>query len=221
MKMKNKIGRTGLGCVLLLTLLFSSSAVLADQPKAKFACDAPASWVKIESREGKFSAFSPGKMRKQTKTIPTAVGPIKIIMHVKGSRYAAYFIAYSDYPAKMVQAVRADKLLERGARSGLKRIPDSKLIKSSSFTYKGFAARGMLARGKVKGTPMTMRAVYIMAENRLYQVLSLYANVIKKSDESAKRFVKCFDLKLRAKAKAEAKGKAEGKAEAEAKAEAE
>jgi len=196
MEKKSAIKITGLGMVVLLA--FSLSAFSACKKgkgsgKANMACDTTGGWNKLTSAEGKFTAFTPGATKKQTKMVPTAIGPIKITMYVKGTSNSAYFVAFSDYPAKLVSKVSADKLLERGSKEGLKRIPGAKILANKSYKYKGYAARDIRAGGKVQGTSMELRAKYIMAANRLYQVMAIYA--AGKSDSDAKRFIKCFDLK--------------------------
>ncbi len=148
--------------LLSLTLLLSGCFKASEEQLIEYTSD-----------EGKFTVSMPGKPSKDIKNIPTAVGAISMYLFMVEKTNIAYMVAYSDYPAVVVENSDPEKILD-GAVNGAMQNMEGKLISQEQITYGedpgreiSFNAKKGIAKGK---------AVIVLSGNRLYQVMAVGSN---------------------------------------------
>ena len=127
------------------------------------------------STEGRFSVTFPNgesAPSEQVVPVPTDIGNIDMHMYLVDAQTEAYMAAYADYPAELVSGGDPQLMLDMG-RDGAIRNVNGELLKENDFTLQGFPAKEFYARGQQEGQDVYMRANIVMANERLYQVLSL------------------------------------------------
>ncbi len=147
--------------VYLLFTLFLSVLILS-------ACgQKTADWRDFTSTEGKFSVRMPGEPKAENNTITTDSG--EIVIHLFGVPIGNtdYIVAYSDYPAELVNSKGAAGILE-SARDGAINNTKGTLISDETIELNGFPGM-MLVVGSPDGNGIAQAKIFLVG-NRLYQV---------------------------------------------------
>ena len=148
------------------------------------------SWSEYASDDGRFSVLMPGSPDEQTQAISTPVGSIDLHIFMVEKPDIAYMVAYSDYPQVVVEKATTDEVLE-GARNGALAKIQGRLLSEDVISYDEHSGR------EIEFTAMDGiglgRAVILLADNRLYQVLAVGAkDSFPKND--VKRFIDSFEM---------------------------
>lgn len=122
---------------------------------------------KFESKDAGFSILLPGQPTEQTKSVDSAIGQLNLINFElnKGDTY--YIISTTDYPASVFESATLDQLLD-SARDGAVSNAQGTLIKEEKILVDKFPGR--LLEVGLAGS-QTIRAKFILAEKRLYQIV--------------------------------------------------
>lgn len=149
-----------------------------------------ATWEEFRSSEGKFSVLMPGRPTKQIRSVKTPSGALDAHMFLVEQGNVAYMVAYSDYPAIVIQD-RPAKLILDGARSGAVRNAQGKLVGESQISLDGHQGRELdieTTEGKT-----VIKARIVLVGHRLYQVMVLTRKE-QASSEEVKKFLDSFTL---------------------------
>lgn len=123
------------------------------------------------SEGGNFTIQTPITLAEDSQSVDTAVGPIEIHTFTAEDRNAAYVVAYSDYPAEMVDQTDPDTLLN-GSRDGAVENVGGTLISEDTIDLNGNPGRALVIDAETgDGEEATVNANLYLFENRLYQVL--------------------------------------------------
>jgi hypothetical protein len=126
-----------------------------------------ADWQDFSSTDGKFSVRMPGDPKEESNTITTDSGEITIHLFGVPIGNTDYIVAYSDYPAELVNSKGSAGILD-SARDGAINNTKGKLISDESIELNGFPGK-LLVVGSPDGTGIAQAKIFLVG-NRLYQV---------------------------------------------------
>lgn len=169
------------------TVVFRLSMLLV---MLSFAASAMAQKDYFESKEGNFKVIFPGAPQVSTDDVPTDIGTIKMksFMYEK-SALEAYMVAYSDYPAEMVEVSNADDLLQGGKNGALSSFGIEKAEEEEDIKINGHPGKYFKANNNQYYVVYKM----YMVGNRLYQIAILRDGAYPDKKE-AKSFLNSFKL---------------------------
>jgi hypothetical protein len=162
------------GSALLFGLVVSVPALAAD------------TWSEFKSSEGGFAVMMPGQPKLEQQQIEGATAPNNIYGVQQGDR--SFVVSYHEYAPDVIKRTTADRLLA-GAEQNT-----AEAIKGTVRADRNMVVGGHQAREVVidKGA-QTMKARYLLAGSRLYQVVFLGAKGAE-SGPDATKFLDSFRL---------------------------
>lgn len=144
---------------------------------------------KYFSADGKFKIMFPGEPIRTEEKVPTDVGEITMVMFMfERNQAEAFMVAYSDYPAEMIQGLDPYQLLD-GSKNGLLSNIGATEQNLKKFIIKSFPAISF----EGKGTTFCTSYLLVLRNNRLYQVGILKSGSFP-SKKDVKSFVGSFEL---------------------------
>lgn len=156
-------------------------------------CDAmkPPAFERFTSKAGRFSVMMPGKPKKQTQNVPSAVGNIKMDVYSVDRFSYAYLVMTSDMPTP--RKLKDDEIRQvlNDARDGALGQTKGKLVKETEITIDGYIGKEIeITAPEVKG--MARNRMY-WVDGRLYQVMVVGPKSTIHSDDTEK-FYASFKL---------------------------
>lgn len=157
-----------------------------------FGCDKIKQETLIEysSDAGRFSVKMPGNPKRDKNSLQTAVGTIVMYSFSVEKADIAYVVAYIDYPGSVIEKVDPDQLLDN-ARNGALQKAGGNLLSEKNIDYNGYSAREL--EFEVKGGLGLGRAVHLLADNRLYQVMVIGLKLTFPT-ETVQEFINSFEM---------------------------
>ncbi len=157
-----------------------------------FGC-APAEWVDFESDEGEFAVLMPANPQTQRKTVPTPIGPMKVVMYTHDAGAEAYIVGFSDYPKAVLEKLTPEKMLSDGVKGGIAKIRGTKKSEKNINLdgYPGKEYTFTIPSSRIPGGGKGKARMY-MVENRLYQILALGKKSAPEADFN--KFLDSFEL---------------------------
>ena len=142
--------------------------------EATTEADATAEDTKTEiftSETGGFSIETPLDLVEASQSVPTAAGDIEIYTYTAEDDNAAYVVAYSDYPAEIVEQTDPVTILD-GGRDGAVGNVGGTLVSEDQIELAGNPGRSLVIDAQTDdGQAATINARIYLVENRLYQAL--------------------------------------------------
>lgn len=161
---------------------------------------APETWVKIQSKDNKFSIEFPRKPEESERKIQTEIGELNmnVVIHEVGKykdENSVYGVIYSDYPDSLVNSDFKDEYIDeffenaiKGTVSNLKgQIIEEKRVLLSSYPGREVKISFMEGQGIMK------LHVYLV-KNRAY-ILEVGCETKNDNNKSMERFFNSFVLK--------------------------
>lgn len=147
----------------------------------------------FSSEAGQFSISTPAPLEETQQSVDTPVGPINIHTFTAEQDDAAYVVAYSDYPAAMVEQTNPDELLD-SSRDGAIANLGGTLIDEETIDIEGNPGRSLIIGTDVNDNQAaTINSRIYLVDNRLYQIL-----VVSPDDndieETSETFLESFSL---------------------------
>ena len=125
--------------------------------------DEPAEY---SSTDGKFTIKFKESPQESEKDVPTEIGDLKMHMFMyEESNTKAYMVAYSDYPAALIEKSDAKTLLQ-GSKEGVTGQFQASITDEKSSKFQGSECIDFAASGPQYHTAYKL----VLAGNRLYQV---------------------------------------------------
>jgi hypothetical protein len=142
--------------------------------EATTEADTAAEDAKVEtftSETGGFTIDSPLDLIEASQSVPTAAGDIDIYTYTAENDNAAYVVAYSDYPAEIVEQTDPAMILD-GGRDGAVGNVGGTLVSEDQIELDGNPGRSLVIDAETDdGQAATINARIYLVENRLYQAL--------------------------------------------------
>ena len=133
------------------------------------ACTPELDWRELWVPAARFSVLLPGKARHESRTVDTAAGALTMTMYSVSVKRWTMAVAYSDYPAA---ALAAGNMREQvaAARDALLRNIGARAHTAEEVPVAGLPGRQVRAEGRVGGQDTLLKARFVVAGNRLYQI---------------------------------------------------
>ncbi len=122
---------------------------------------------KLNDKPGNFSAVFPAKPTKEVENVETEIGDIAMTMYYYEEGETAYMIAYSDYPAALVEAADPYMLLHAGKDGGFGSF-DAEIDFEEEYKLNG---KYPALRVHGNNGELFIYAKYVMVGNRFYQIM--------------------------------------------------
>jgi hypothetical protein len=155
-------------------------------------------WVPFSSKD--CTILFPKKPVDSQRTIPSAIGPLKITLHLyqpsqgqQDDNYS-YALGETEYPDTVVNSgmkSKLDKFFDDAAKGAINNI-HGKLISVVRIQINGFPGREIRGEASDGSFIMTMRAYLV--KNKMYSLGVITAKT-KSSNASIGRFLNSFELK--------------------------
>jgi hypothetical protein len=158
------------------------------------ACNsAPPSPEVFVSDSGQFEIAAPAPFEETQQSVETPVGPVEIYTFTAETENTAYVVAYSDYPAEIIEQTDPQALLD-SSRDGAVNNLGGTLISEEVIDLAGNPGRSLVisANANQEQTATINSRIYLV-ENRLYQVLVVSPEGTESLEESSS-FLDSFDL---------------------------
>ena len=146
--------------------------------------------IEYSSDQGRFSVLMPGNPKKDTHSIQSPIGTIVLYSFSVEKADIVYTVAYIDYPGSAVKRMDPDQLLDN-ARNGALQKAGGNLLSEKKIDYNGYSAREL--EFEVKGGLGLGKAVHLLADNRLYQVMAIGLKLTFPS-ETVQEFIDSFEM---------------------------
>ena len=140
-----------------LTLVIACAALAACTPELD--------WRELSVPEGRFAVLLPGKARHESRAISSAAGAHTMTMYAYSLKHGTMGVAYIDYPAA---AVAAEQMA--AARDALLRNIQGAVGSEEDIKVDGFPGRQVYAEGRAGARDALLKARFVVAGNRLYQI---------------------------------------------------
>ncbi len=125
----------------------------------------------FSSEVGEFTVAAPAPFEEVQQSVETPVGPVDIYTFTAETDDSAYVVAFSDYPAAMVDQSNPELLLN-SSRDGAINNLGGTLIREDMIEIAGHPGRSLMiaAQGQADEPAIINSHIYLVG-NRLYQIL--------------------------------------------------
>ncbi len=147
--------------LVIIAFLVLSAVILS-------ACgQSTADWREYTNEEGKFSVLLPGEPKEETSSIETDTGTIQIHLFGVPIGDTDYIVAYTDYPAELINTKGAQGILD-SARDGAVENTKGKLLSDETIDLNGNPGK-LLVVESPDGKGIAQAKIFLVG-TRLYQV---------------------------------------------------
>jgi hypothetical protein len=143
--------------------------VLACTALALAACAPELDWRELSVREGGFTVLLPGKASREARTLDTSAGAVTMTMYACSLKHGTMAIAYADYPAGALAGERGRERLD-AERDALLRNIGATSHSEERVSVGGLPGRQIYAEGRTGTRSALLKARFVVAGNRLYQI---------------------------------------------------
>lgn len=147
-------------------------------------------WIEHISDKGRFSVSMPGTPQKDIKNISSSFGILKMYTFAFEKPNIAYVVVYTDYPRSVVDNKDPEIMLD-GARNGAMQNAGGRLLNEEFIEFGEYPGREL--KFEVKGGRGLGRAVILLADTRLYQVMAIGAKQSFPS-KTVQKFIDSFEM---------------------------
>ncbi len=170
--------------------VFLRSGILLLFVLAFLASTAQSSYVYV-SPDNKFSIRFPAEPESTSEAVPTDIGDIQMysVMYEE-SVNKAYMVAYSDYPANLIEASDPMDLLYGAQSGGLSSLGITEPDVQEEITFDGYP--GLFFKANESGVKVVYKV--LLVKNRLYQIAVLVTGDVMISDSDISNFIDTFKL---------------------------
>jgi hypothetical protein len=144
----------------------------------------------VRSNDGRFTVSFPGIPNETQVEVSTAVGTLTMHSFIYSDGESEFGVMYSDYPAFAISLADKQDVLE-GVRDGGIKSANVTLVDEKIGSVNGHPAR--LVTFEIPAQNRVIRALYILAGNRLYQILAITPNGDQDSPV-AMQFLNSFEI---------------------------
>jgi hypothetical protein len=149
--------------------------------------------------EGGFTVQMPGKPKKQTQSVSTAVGPVTFNTFSVEHSSEAFIVGYNDFPIAATKNIDPEQLLNN-AKNGAAQSVSGKVTGEKSITMAGNPGKEFVGEGvspeadsSGKRQEATFTARIYWATPRLYQVLYVHPKG-SAATETGQKFLDSFQI---------------------------
>lgn len=143
-------------------ILIAACAALA-------ACTPELDWRELSVPEGRFAVLLPGKARRESRVLDTPAGALTMTLYSFSLKQGTMGVAYTDYPAAALAAEHGRAQLD-AARDALLRNIGGSVHTEEDVSIGGFSGRQILAEGRAGTGGTLLKARFVVAGSRLYQI---------------------------------------------------
>lgn len=182
-------------CALLATSLGYSD----DLPQALAAEPTIAALgASIDSKEGRFKVQLPAGFSEtdmEVQPIQTEMGEIETVNYTSFSDTGATMVGTSEYPEALLVFIKGkEREVLEGAEEGALRNVSGTVVTEEEQTVSGFPARSVEFTAEADGQPLFGKALFILAENRLYHILFITSNRADINSDGITQFFQSFKI---------------------------
>ena len=143
--------------------------ILACAAFALAACAPTLDWRELSVRAGGFSVLLPGKASREARTLDTTAGAVTMTMYACSLKQATMAVAYTDYPAGALAGEHGREQLD-AERDALLRNIGASSHSEEQVLIGGLPGRQIYAEGRTGTRSALLKARFVVAGNRLYQI---------------------------------------------------
>ena len=147
----------------------------------------------FSSESGQFEIAAPAPFEETQQSVETPVGPVEIYTFTAETENTAYVVAYSDYPAEIIEQTDPQALLD-SSRDGAVSNLGGTLVSEEVIDLAGNPGRSLVISAAAnQEQAATINSRIYLVDNRLYQVL-VVAPEGEETPDDASLFLDSFDL---------------------------
>lgn len=151
-----------------------TAAQIAQRPwfllcAALVACTPQLDWRELSVPEGRFAVWLPATAQRESRVLATAAGAVTMTMYACILKHASMGVAYSDYPAAALAPEHRRAQLD-AARDALLRNIRGGVRVEEDVDVAGLPGRQIHAEGSAGAESVMLKARFVVAGNRLYQI---------------------------------------------------
>lgn len=164
--------------------------------------DPLAGWIEYSSPDGSFSVRLPEEPQVEEQTVPSDAGDIQVVMVMVENSDRALLLSHNEFPAVIADLIAGgddatiQSLLDSGRDGAIANVSGT-LQDEQQITMEGMPGREFTftvnSDVSPTGSAIEGKARILVANNRLYQLLSL-ANVSETEPELVQAFFDSFNL---------------------------
>ena len=133
------------------------------------ACAPELDWRELSVPEGGFAVLLPGRASREVRTLDTTVGSVTMTMYAVSLKRATMAVAYADYPAGALAGEHGREQLN-AERDALLRNIGASSHSEEQVLIGGLPGRQIYAEGRTGTHSALLKARFVVAGNRLYQI---------------------------------------------------
>lgn len=152
----------------------------------------------VTSKEGHFSVQLPDGFTStdtEVQPIQTEMGEIETINYTSFTETSAAMVGASEYPEALLVFIKGkEKEVLDGAQEGALRNVNGTVVSEENTQIDSFPARTVTFSAEADGQPLFGKALFILANSRLYHILFISNNEAEIKDASSNSFFKSFKI---------------------------
>lgn len=164
-----------------------------------FCSFAPAEWVKIQSKEGRYSILFPNKPTESEQSVETEIGAmqLKVMMYEVGKfkdDNAVYGIIYADYPDTLIHSDFKDEIIDaffENSINGAAKNMKGTVLSEKKVAYKNYPGRHAVV-SFMEGEGIMHLQIFLV-KNRGY-ILEVGCETKKDNNPAIDKFFQSFVL---------------------------
>jgi len=133
------------------------------------ACALELDWRELSVPQGGFAVLLPGKASREARTLNTTVGAVTMTMYAFSLKRGTMAVAYADYPAGALAGEHGREQLD-AERDALLRNIGASSHSEEQVLVGGLPGRQIYAEGRTGTRSALLKARFVVAGNRLYQI---------------------------------------------------
>ena len=152
----------------------------------------------VSSKEGHFSVQLPDGFATtdtEVQPIQTEMGEIETINYTSFTETSAAMVGASEYPEALLVFIKGkEKEVLDGAQEGALRNVNGSVVSEENTQIDSFPARTVTFSAEADGQPLFGKALFILANSRLYHILFISNNEAEIKNSNVDAFFKSFKI---------------------------
>lgn len=154
---------------------------------------APQGWQMLSSSEGAFKALMPANPQQKSQSVSTAARNVNLVyFQVEGK--VSYYVNYADYPADAIKNSNADAVLEGALNGQIQSTNSTSNGDEKAISLGQVPGREVSFKTTQSGVKSTSLSRVYLTNNRLYQLIVVYADSDKPADTEVNAFFDSFQI---------------------------
>jgi hypothetical protein len=133
------------------------------------ACTPELDWRELSLPDSRFSVLLPCKPQRETRTLNTAAGALRMTMYACSLAHGTMAVAYTDVAANALTAAQTDAQVD-AARDALLRNIGAGARTEEEANIAGLPGRQISAEGRSGAQALLLKARFVVAGSRIYQI---------------------------------------------------